>query len=772
MKKIFFLLSVLFSPFISSAQNGYNQNQFQQLGEILPTPNNYRTASGAPGHEYWQQKVDYDMRVTLDDENQRISGSETITYVNNSPDALPYLWLQLDQNLFKPNSETYLTETASDKTIGKTMNFQALENFSKQEFDGGYKIGSVKDASGKTLKYTINKTMMRVDLPAPLKPKGQFVFSVDWSYNINNQKTHSGRSGYEYFEKDKNYLYEIAQFFPRLCVYNDAAGWQNKQFLGSGEFALEFGDYKVSITVPADHVVAATGTLQNPDDVLKKSWTDRLEKAKTSKSPVIIISQNEAESNEKSKARTTKTWVYHAENVRDFAWASSRKFIWDAMNVKVGDKDVMAMSLYPKEGNPLWEKFSTQAIAHTLEVYSRYTVNYPYPVAWSINGPVGGMEYPMICFNGPRPETDGTYSAQTKYALIGVVIHEVGHNFFPMIVNSDERQWTWMDEGLNTFCQYLSEQEWEEKYPSRRGEPRDIVPYMSSDKSVLDAIMTNSESVIQLGPNAYGKPATALNILRETVMGRELFDFAFKQYAERWAFKHPEPADFFRSMEDASAVDLDWFWRGWFYGIEPVDISLNKASWYTIDSGNPVVEKTKQAEQRSKESLSISEQRNKTDIPKYRIETFPELADFYTKYDALEITDYDRKQYKKYYDALDQKQKDALKSGVNYYILDLENVGGLVMPVIVEMEYQDGSKEVLRIPAEIWRRNNKNVSKLVITEKPVKQFTLDPYQETADIDLSNNYFPAKTVQSKFQLFKQQQQQKEANLMQLQKAGKL
>ena len=771
MKQIFFFLSAVLLPFIVSGQNGYNQNQFQQLGEILPTPNNYRTASGAPGHEYWQQKVNYDMRITLDDENQSLSGSETITYVNNSPDALPYLWLQLDQNLFKPNSDSYLTTTASDKTIGKTMDFQALESLTNQQFEGGYKIASVKDVSGKALKFTINKTMMRVDLPETLKPRGKFVFSVDWSYNITDQRKISGRSGYEYFEKDKNYLYEMAQFFPRLCVYNDAAGWQNKQFLGSGEFALEFGDYKVSITVPADHVVAATGTLQNPDDVMKKSWTDRLEKARTASKPVIIISQNEAEANEKSRSKSTKTWVFQADSVRDFAWASSRKFIWDAMNVKVGDKNVMAMSLYPKEGNPLWEKFSTQAIAHTLEVYSRYTVNYPYPVAWSINGPVGGMEYPMICFNGPRPETDGTYTSQTKYGLIGVVIHEVGHNFFPMIVNSDERQWTWMDEGLNTFCQFLAEQEWEEKYPSRRGEARDIVPYMSSDKSVLDAIMTNSESIIQFGPNAYAKPATALNILRETIMGRDLFDFAFKQYAERWAFKHPEPADFFRSMEDASAVDLDWFWRGWFYGIDPVDIALNNVSLYSIDTANPEVEKTERSKQRAQEALSITEQRNKTSIPKYRIETFPELADFYTKYDALEITDYDRKQYKKYYDALDQKQKEALKSGINYYILDLENVGGLAMPVIVEMEFQDGSKEILRIPAEIWRRNNKTVSKMVITEKAVKQFTLDPFQETADIELSNNYFPAKTIQSKFQLFKQEQQ-KQPNLMQLQNSGKL
>ena len=772
MKQILLFFSAFLFPFIVFGQNDYNENKFQQLGEILPTPNNYRTASGAPGHEYWQQKVDYDMQITLNDDNQTLKGFETITYYNNSPDVLPYLWIQMDQNLFKKGSDTYLTETASTKIFDRPMDFQALENFSKNGFDGGFKIGTIKDALGKTLKYTINKTMMRIDLPKPLKSKEKFVFSLDWSYNITNQRIHNGgRSGYEYFETDKNYLYEMAQFFPRLCVYNDAAGWQNKQFLGSGEFALEFGDYKVSLTVPSDHIVAATGTIQNPDQVMKKSWLDRLERAQTSDKPVIIVSQKEAESAEKSRSKTTKTWIFEADSVRDFAWASSRKFIWDAMNVKVGGKNVMAMSLYPKEGNPLWEQFSTQAIAHTLEVYSRYTVNYPYPVAWSINGPVGGMEYPMICFNGPRPETDGTYSAQTKYALIGVIIHEVGHNYFPMIVNSDERQWTWMDEGLNTFCQYLTEQEWEEQYPSRRGEPRDIVSYMSSDKSVLDPIMTNSESVIQLGPNAYAKPATALNILRETVMGRELFDFAFKQYAERWAFKHPEPADFFRSMEDASAVDLDWFWRGWFYGIQPVDISLNNVSLYTTNSGNPDIDKSKLKNIREKEAISISEQRNKTSIPKYRIETYPELADFYTKYDALEITDYDRKQYKKYYDDLDQKQKDALKSGINYYILELENVGGLVMPVIVEMEYQDGTKEVLRIPAEIWRRDNKKVSKMIITEKLVRQFSLDPYQETADIELSNNFFPAKTVESKFQLFKQQREKK-SNLMQLQKADKL
>ena len=557
-----------------------------------------------------------------------------------------------------------------------------------------------------------------------------------------------------------------------MCVYNDVQGWNHKQFLGGGEFATCFGDYKVSITAPADHVVTATGQLLNPSEVLKAEWKKRLEKAKTSDKPVIIITQQEATENEKSRAKGTKTWKFEAENVRDFAWASSRKFIWDAMNVRVGNKDVMAMSLYPKEGNPLWEKYSTASIAHTLKVYSRYTVNYPYPVAISVNGPVGGMEYPMICFNGPRPEKDGTYSSRTKYGLITVVIHEVGHNFFPMIINSDERQWAWMDEGLNTFCQYLAEQEWEENYPSGRGEARKIVGYMSGDKSTLDPIMTNSESILQLGNNAYGKPATALNILRETVMGRELFDKAFKEYAERWAFKHPMPADFFRTMEDASGVDLDWFWRGWFYGTEPCDIALKNVKLFTIDTQNPTVEKTKKKQARDKETPSISEQRNKTDIKQYLVEKYPELVDFYNTYDPLNITEGDKEKYKKYDESLTETERKQIADAKNFYILDLENVGGLVMPVIIEMEYEDGSKEMKRIPAEIWRKNNAKASKMIITSKKVKQFSIDPLQETADINMNNNYFPAKIIDSQFQLFKEQQRNREPNPMQLEKQGKL
>jgi hypothetical protein len=766
MKKIIYLLALL--PSLAFAQGNYNQSKFHQLEEWLPTPNAYRNGAGAPGHAYWQQAADYNIRIKLDDEKQSLTGSETITYFNNSPDVLTYLWLQLDQNIFKKNSMTNLASTNAEL---KNMSFNGLEYVLKQGFDGGYNIQSVKDASGKNLKFTIVNTMMKVELEKPLLPKSKFEFSVDWNYNINNEKKNSARCGYEYFEEDKNYLYQMAQFFPRMCVYDDVNGWYHKQFLGTGEFYTQFGNYKVSITVPADHVVASTGTLQNAKEVLEQSWIDRLNKAEKSDKPILIITPDEALKNEKSRAKGTKTWIFHADSVRDFAWSSSRKFIWDAMGVKVGGKTIMAMSFYPKEGNPLWEKYSTTSIVHALKVYSRYTVNYPYPVAISVNGTIGGMEYPMLCFNGPRPEKDGTYSARTKYGLISVVIHEVGHNFFPMIINSNERQWAWMDEGLNTFCQYLTEQEWEEHYPSSRGEARNIISYMSADQAVINPIMTNSESILQLGNNAYGKPATALNILRETVMGRELFDQAFKEYAERWAFKHPMPADFFRTMEDASGVDLDWFWRGWFYGTEPCDIAVTNVTKYRIDTQDPSVEKTRKKKIKDAEPLSISEQRNKTDIKEYFVQKYPELEDFYNKYDALNVTNYDKEKYQKYFGALNENEKKLLAQKSNFYLIDFENVGGLIMPLIVEFEYEDGTKEINRIPAEVWARNNKKVSKLFITEKAIKQITIDPLQETSDINLKNNFYPERIIESEFQLFKNERQ-REPNLMQLQKQGKL
>ncbi len=581
------LLNLSASPLAMAQDTILGKDKFRQLEEILPTPNGFRTASGAPGLHYWQQRANYEIDVELDDQQQRIIGSEKITYVNHSPDVLEYLWLQLDPNLFAPDSAAALSATAPK--LDKLPYDRLRSLIARETFDGSVKITSVVDSFNQPIRHVVVGTMMRLDLPQALKSGESFVFSVAWNYLINDSKEVWGRTGYEYFEEDGNYIYEIAQWFPRMVSYTDVTGWQHKQFIGRGEFTLELGNYLLRITVPADHVVAASGVLLNPDEVLTDQQRSRLKAAETAKTPVFVITPQEAEKNESSKSKAKKTWIFKADNVRDVAFASSRKFIWDAQLHNVEGNRVMAMSLYPNEGEPLWSKYSTHAIIHTLDVYSRYTFPYPYPVAYSINGPVYGMEYPMICFNGPRPEKDGTYSERTKYALISVIIHEVGHNYFPMIVNTDERQWTWMDEGLNSFLQYLSEQEWEEDYPSWRGEPSKIVPYMSSTNQV--PIMTNSESILQFGNNAYGKPATALNILRETIMGRELFDYAFKQYANRWHFNSFLPPHFFRTMEDASAVDLDWFWRGWFYTTDHVDIAVTNVRQFRIDTLDPDVEK-------------------------------------------------------------------------------------------------------------------------------------------------------------------------------------
>ncbi|MEL6591002.1 MAG: M1 family metallopeptidase, partial [Bacteroidota bacterium] len=570
----------------------------------------------------------------------------------------------------------------------------------------------------------------------------------------NDRMKMGGRSGFEYFEENDNYLYTIAQFFPRMCAYNDVYGWQNKQFLGSGEFTLVFGNYNVDLTVPADHVVASTGTLQNANKILTSTQRKRWNQAKTATEPVMIVTQAEAEEAEKTKAKGERTWNFYAENVRDFGFASSRKFIWDAMGVKSGEQDVMCMSYYPKEGNPLWERYSTRAVAHTVDVYSKYTFDYPYPVAISVHTNRIGMEYPMICFNGGRPEADGTYTARTKYGMISVIIHEVGHNYFPMIVNSDERQWTWMDEGLNSFLQFLAEQEWQRDYPSRRGPASNITSYMGGDKSFITPIMTNSESVFQLGNNAYGKPATALNILRETIMGRELFDFAFREYSQSWMFKQPSPADFFRIMEDASGTDLDWFWRGWFYTTDYVDIAITDIKWLQLNTKNPETEKPLARAQAEEEVMDISTKRNMEAVPQTVMERYPELQDFYNKYDPHAISVLDKKEYEAYYNRLSDEEKAFLEEGKNYYQIDFENLGGLVMPLIVEFTFEDDSKEIQYIPAEIWRRNSEKVSKVFITDKVVKSIALDPNLETADVDTENNYWPPQVAPSRFQMYKQ------------------
>ncbi|MEY2905362.1 MAG: hypothetical protein RJA52_1378 [Bacteroidota bacterium] len=767
LKRLFYFLGLSVSFTLAAQEPHLDYSKFRQLYQELPTPNNYRTASGAPGHEYYQQKADYIIKVTLDEPNNIIRGTQTVTYHNNSPDPLTYLWIQLDQNVRAKDSDSYKIET---QQINQRMSFMQLARM-HDRFDGGFNIEEIKDGTGKNMDYTINKTMMRLELPQPLL-KGQKVsFNVKWWYKINDRLRHGGRSGYEYFPEDDNHLYTIAQFYPRMAVYNEVEGWQNKQFLGQGEFALTFGDYEVHITAPSDHIVAATGELQNDKVVLSSVQRERLEKArKSTDDPVFIVTQEEALAAEKQKSTEQKTWIFKASNVRDFAFASSRKFIWDAMAVQQNGKTIMAMSAYPKEGNPLWEKYSTRVVAHTLNVYSSFTFDYPYPLAWSIHADRIGMEYPMICFNFGRPEKDGTYSDSEKYRMIMVIIHEVGHNYFPMIVNSDERQWTWMDEGINSFLQFLAEQEWDRNYPSAAGQPSKIVDYMKGPQQGLEPIMTNSESILQFGNNAYNKPATALNILRETIMGRDLFDYAFKEYAKRWKFKHPTPADFFRTMEDASAVDLDWFWRGWFYSTDYVDIALEEVNWFKVDTKNPEIEKEVARMKMKSEPVYIGDQENlKTPGA---VDKDPRLKDFYNDYDPLEVTPLDLVEYKQYVSSLQDWELDLLNKGYNYYSIKFSNKGGLVMPIILQFNFSDDTHEIVRIPAEIWAKNQKEFNKVFFFEKEVKEVVLDPFLETADTDRSDNFWPPKVEPSRFELFKGRMWNQENAMQRMQRSNQL
>ena len=749
MKIKIFSIFVLTAFFLSGqAEENYNKksqfnnNKFKQLYEEFSSPNKFRTASGAPGPEYYQQKVDYNMEIELDEENDILYGKSLITYQNNSPDDLEYLWVQLDQNIRKNNSPSLDKNPLAMSELKQIESF--VDDLLLKPFDGGFNIEYVNDSNGKSLKNLVNNTMMLIHPKSPIKSGDKYIFSIKWNYSINNHVKKRGRSGYEFFSEDGNKSYVIAQFFPRLAVYNDVEGWQNHQFWGNGEFALNFGDYKVNITVPADHILEATGELQNPKEVLSKVEFGRYKKALITKdNPVLIVNQDEVELKEKNTSKKKKTWKFIAKNVRDFAFASSRKFIWDMMVVPINGKNIIASSLYPKEGNPLWEEYSTKVVAQTLKTYSNYTFDYPYPKAVSVHAKNQGMEYPMICWNYGRPEKDGSYSDRVKYGMISVIIHEIGHNFFPMIVNSDERQWGWMDEGIDTFLQYLTEKEFDPEYPSRRGPPNKIVPYMSGNQEYIAPIMSNPENVFQLGPNAYAKPATALNILRETIMGKELFDFAFKTFSERWMFKHPTPEDFFRTMEDASAIDLDWFWRGWFYSTDYVDIGIkNFKRFYISPDPSKNVKDVFDGYGISKNELSplvfmVTDNEESFDS---------NLMDGNPIEKSLPLKKFIDENYL-------EDDINKLRTSNYFYEIEFEKPGGLVMPVIFELTYSDGSKKIIRYPAEIWRKNDDSFKKVLITEKEIKNIKLDPNEETADIDLSNNNWPKIELPTDFEMFK-------------------
>lgn len=765
-----FSLLILFISYGQNIQNNPKSNhgnKFEQLGIILPDANSFRNAAGAPGSRYWQMKADYSIDAFLDEENLVMKGEEWIVYHNQSPDPLDYVWLQLDENENRPEAESNYIDGGKFSPPFTEQSLKSLRS-ADQLVGHGVHIFQVKDQSGNPMVYEINQTMMRVNLNKTLLPGKKLKFFVSWSYKIPDRMKLGGRGGLEYFEEDGNHLFTIAQWYPRMCVYSDFQGWQNKQFTGRAEFALAFGDFDVRINVPSDHIVAATGECQNYRKILNANQFARWKRAETSTEPVEIVLLDEARNAEKNKSLERKIWHYKAKNVRDFAFGSSRKFIWDAMKIDVAGKPIMCMSYYPKEAYGLYRKFSTKVVAHTIRTYSKYTVDYPYPVAISVEAS-NGMEYPMICFNGGRTEKDGTYSEGTKYGMLGVVIHEVGHNFFPMIINSDERQWTWMDEGLNTFVQYLTQEEFDNNYPSARGPAHKIVDYMSLPKEQLEPVMTNSENLIHFGSNAYHKTATALNILRETIMGRTLFDYAFKQYAQRWKLKHPTPADFFRTMEDASGVDLDWFWRAWFFGIDPVDISIDSVKVYaftnkelvsdsSLNKSTSVMDSRTQSEFFSipKNFVPITKIRNKASGTNFLVDMDTTLRDFYYYYNVPAKEEFTGVRQPRQVKNRGELLSDSLFSMYQdqfVYEIYFSNIGGTVMPIILQWNYEDGTSEVERIHAYIWRKNEDQVVKSFLKNKKVKSIELDPYLETADINLSNNYWLKSAEPSRFEIFK-------------------
>jgi hypothetical protein len=746
-------------------------DKFRQMDEIWPTANSYRTAGGEPGHEYWQQRADYKINVTLDEKKHRIEGNVEITYHNNSPDTLRFLWVQLDQNRFNKNSMQHKTATYNapdslkgfDGSPARLSLGQLRQQQLMEDRDFGFEINNVSQG-GNELKHTVVGTKMRVDLPMPLKSGESTSFAVDYAFNIIESDVMGGRGGYEHFPDDEidggGYLYEMSQWYPRMGAYTDYEAWTAKEFLGSGEFTQEFGNFDVTLTVPADHVVAATGELQNMNDVMTSEQLERWEEAKTADLPVYIVTMEEAIENEKEGTNDTKTWHFAAENVRDFAWASSRKFAWDAKGYDQGGSvrpHVMAMSYFPKEGGELWEKYSTEVVIHTMEVYSRVSFEYPYPVAISVNGPVGGMEYPMITFNGPRTilNDDGTrtYTMAEKEFLIGVVIHEVGHFYFPMIVNSDERQWTWMDEGLNSYLDGVAGREWD--YDWANSEPSDIIDYMKSQNQV--PIMTQSDSVLRLGPNAYTKPATSLNILREVILGRDLFDFAFKEYSRRWMFKRPTPSDFFRTMEEASGVDLDWFWRGWYYTTDHVDISLDHIYQMRMDTKDPDIDFARRRDENNMKPKSLYVTRNEEEGMRSWVQRNRDVRDFHDENDQFTVTNKERNEYIDFLDGLDPRERREFERAVdedkNYYVLEFSNQGGLVMPILIEFTFTDGSTEFMNIPAEIWRRNHLSVKKLFVFYKEVERVELDPDWYTADTNVENNHYPRRIIPSRIEAYK-------------------
>ena len=631
---------MLLVPGQAAAQNAPSSHNLEAFNPVdLPDADAYRTGDGRPGPLYWQQEADYAIDVELLPEANRIEGTQTITYVNNAPSDLNYLWVQMDQNLFAPGSR-------GEAVVPPDARFSGFfEN-------GGYDVSNLRVAHNGTTytpEYVIDDTRMRVDLQAPLAAEGDsLAFSIDFSFEMPDY----GADRMGMFEAEEGTVYQLAQWYPRMYVYDDVSGWNVLPYLGQGEYYLEYGQFDLDITVPHDFIVTATGTLQNPEEVLTATQQERLAEAKQSRTPVTIVAEDEVGTAASRPADAgTLTWEYQADRVRDVAWAASRSFIWDAARAEAGNRTVLAQSLYPAEGMgggnraPGWEE-STEYVQHSVEFYSERYAPYPYDNAINVGGIVAGMEYPQVMFCSVEARGRG---------LFGVTDHEFGHTWFPMLVGSDERRWAWMDEGLNTFMNLYSTADFYDQDVKRviQQSIRQTASFMRSPYAD-QPIMTQADHIRRqaLGMLAYRKPAAGLALLREYIIGPDRFDEAFNAYIERWAYKHPQPADFFRTIESVAGEELDWFWRGWFYETDTADPAVG-----TVDT-------------EARTAAIVQE-------------------------------------------------------------------AGLLLPVPVELTFDDGSTQMVRVPTEAFATGDAHAISWD-EGQTVDHITIDPQQMLPDVDRSNN----------------------------------
>lgn len=695
---------------------------FSPLGSLVDPPSATRGADGRPTSTYWQQHIAYDIDATLDVERRVINAQAELRYTNNAPQALDAIWFEISPEATTKDAIAHRSATINVDSAS-VRDLRGLRE--QEERGGGLVVSSVADSEDRPLAFEARGTQLRVALPRPLASGQTVRIKLAWRVALVDLDRKGGRTGYMLLSSGDP-IFHIAQWYPQPVAFTDYGGWRNVPFVDHGEFAPELGDYNVSLTLPAGQLVAATGVLTNEADVLTGVERTRLARLRQGKVTEIVTA---AEAATKRRSSETRTWRFAARNVRDFALAASLRYRWDA--TLAGTSAVRAMTFYPSEASALWRPLALPAIGHALDVYGRMTFDYPYPVVQAAFGPNDGMEHTMLAFSRYPPDgPNGTYSRERKRDFLWVLTHEVGHNWFPLIVNSDERAWTWMDEGLTSYLETLATLEWSGDYTTRPNLPAMLGA--EREATGRQPPMTPANAVVDLFPTQYHRPAAALQVLRELVLGRETFDRAFRAYARAWMFKRPTPGDFFRTINQESGADLDWFWRAWFFSTDHVDLSLERVAALRLVAV-PADAIPAPADATPPANLTVL--RNAAEGRRLMVEQVPRLADAYDRIPERTLAGATPSAHA----VVDvQRTLDALGQGGVFYELDIRNRGGVVSPVPIRIDYRDGTSERYVVPVELWFGDTKRAQHILWRAKSIRSVTLDPDAATGDVDRGNN----------------------------------